>query len=165
MAELTILQSSLFSDFLIPFFLVWAIIFAILQKTKLLGEGKMQLDAIVSAVIGLMFIGTIGPRQLVGNMMLFLAVAMVVIFIVLLLWGFAIGGDFSKPLSSKGMKWFFGILIGASVIIALLYFAGYTSSLSDFLYSQNWSSPLWTNFFFIIIIAVVLAFILKTKKA
>jgi len=165
MAELIILQSSLFSDFLIPFFLVWTVIFAILQKTKLLGEGKMQLDAIVSAVIGFMFIGAIGPRELVGNMMLFLAVAMIMIFVVLLLWGFAVGGDFSKPLSSKGMKWFFGILIGASVVIALLYFTGYTSSLSQFLYSQDWSSPLWTNLFFVIIIGIVLALVLKKKSS
>jgi hypothetical protein len=164
MAELTILQSSLFRDFLVPFFLIWTIVFAILQKTKLLGEGKMQLDAIVSAVIGLIFITAIYPKQLVGNMILFLTVAMVIIFVVLLLWGFAVGGDFSKPLSSNGMKWFFGILIGASVIIALFYFTGYTDNLSQFLYAQNWSSPLWSNFFFIIIIAVILAFVLKTKK-
>lgn len=165
MAELTILQSSLFREFLIPFLLIWAIVFAILQKTKLLGEGKMQLDAIVSAVIGLMFIGAIGPKELVGNMIVFLAVAMIIIFVVLLLWGFAVGGDFSKPLSSKGMKWFFGILIGGSVIVALLYFSGYASFLSELLYNQNWSSSFWTNFFFIVIIALVLAFVLKTKKA
>jgi len=165
MAELTILQSSLFREFLVPFLLIWTIIFAILQKTKLLGENKMQLDAIVSAVIGLMFIGAIFPKQLVGNMILFLTVAMILIFVVLLLWGFAVGGDFSKPLSSKGMKWFFGILIGSSVTIALLYFAGYSAPLSNFLYAQDWSSPLWTNFFFVIIIAIVLALVLKTKKA
>ena len=164
MAELTILQSSLFTEFLVPFLLIWTIIFAILQKTKILGEGKMQLDAIVSAVIGLMFIGSIGPKALVGNMMLFLAVAMIIIFVVLLLWGFVIGGDFSKPLTSKGMKWFFGILIGGSVITAILYFSGYSNNLSNFLYSQNWSSPLWTSLFFIIIIAIVLASVLKTKK-
>ncbi|MFH1365510.1 MAG: hypothetical protein ABIH28_02925 [archaeon] len=164
MAELTILQSSLFREYLIPFLLIWTIIFAILQKTKLLGEGKMQLDAIVSAVIGLMFIGALGPKELVGNMILFLTVAMIIIFVVLILWGFAVGGDFSKPLSSKGMKWFLGILIGGSVIISLLYFSGYTSSLSNFLYDQNWSSSFWTNFFFVVIIAIVLAFVLKTKK-
>jgi hypothetical protein len=123
------------------------------------------LDAIVSAVIGLMFIGAIGPKELVGNMMLFLAVAMVIIFVILLLWGFVAGGDFTKSLTSKGMKWFFGILIGLSVIIAVLYFAGFSSGISEFLYGQNWSSPLWTNLFFIIIVAVVLVFVLKTKKA
>jgi len=165
MAELTILQSSLFTEFLVPFLLIWTIIFAILQKTKLLGDGKMQLDALVSAVIGLMFIGSIGPKALVGNMMLFLAVAMIIIFVVLLLWGFAAGGNFSTPLTHNGMKWFFGILIGGSVITAVLYFSGYSTNLSNFIYSQNWSSPFWSSLFFIVIIAVVLALVLKTKKS
>lgn len=164
MAELTILQSSLFKEFLIPFLLIWTILFAILQKTKLLGDGKMQLDAIVSGTIGLIFIGALYPKQVVGNMMLFLTVAMVVIFVTLLLWGFVAGGNFSEPLSNKGLKWFFGILIGLSVITALLYFTGYSSGISDLLYSQDWSSSFWTNVFFIVIIAVVLSFVLKSKK-
>jgi hypothetical protein len=164
MAELTILQSTLFKEFLVPFFLIWTILFAILQKTKLLGEGKMQLDAIVSGTIGLIFIGALYPKQVVGNMMLFLTVAIVVIFVTLLLWGFAAGGDFSKPLSSSGMKWFFGILIGLSVIVALLYFTGYSSGISELLYAQDWSSSFWTNLFFILIVAIVLAFVLKKKS-
>jgi len=164
MAELTILQNSLFRDFLLPFFLIWVLIFAILQKTKLLGEGRMQLDAMISAVIGLIFVGALYPKQLVGNMVLFLSVAMVILFVVLLLWGFAVGGDFSKPLTSKGMKWFFGILIVVSVVTAVLYFSGYTTDISDFLYDQDWSSSFWTNFFFVALVVAVLAFVLKSKK-
>jgi len=164
MAELTILQNSLLRDFLLPFFLVWVLIFAILQKTKLLGEGRMQVDAIISAVIGLIFVSAVYPKQFVGNMVLFLGVAMVIILVILLLWGFAVGGDFSKPLSSKGMKWFFGILIGISIVTAVLYFSGYTNNISDFLYDQDWSSSFWTNSFFVIIIAAVLALVLKTSK-
>lgn len=162
MAELTFLQNSLFSGYLIPFLLVWAIVFAILQKTKLLGEGKMQLDAIVSAVIGLLIISTLTPKEFIGNMVTFLAVAMVIIFVILLLWGFAVGGDFSKPLSNKGIQWFFGILIGLSVIVAILHFTGSTPFISDFIYNQDWSSSFWTSFFFIIIVAIVIAAVLKT---
>jgi hypothetical protein len=164
MANELIIQSSLFVDFLLPFLFVWTVVFAILQKTKLLGDGKTQIDAIVSAVIGLIFIGFVGPKQLVGNMLMFFSVAMTIIFVLLLLWGFATGGDFSKPFTSKGVNWFFGILIGLSVLSALLYFTGYNAILSNFLYSQNWSSPLWSNVFLIIIVAGVIAFVLKTAK-
>jgi hypothetical protein len=91
---------------------------------------------------------------------------MVILFVVLLLCGFTVGGDFSNPLSSKGMKWFFGILIGVSVIAAVLFFSGYSSNISDFLYGQDWSSGFWANVFFIVIIAVVLALVLfKSKKS
>jgi len=165
MVELTILQNSLFKDFLLPFFLVWVIIFAILQKTKLFGDGKMQLDALVSAVIGLIFMGALYPKQFVGNMVVFLSVAMVILFVILLLWGFAVGGDFSKPLSSKGMKWFFGILIGVSVITAVIYFSGYSADVSGWLYNQNWSNSFWSSVFFVVLVVAVLAFVLKPKKA
>ena len=52
----TILSSQLFVEVILPFLLVFAVVFAILQKTKILGEGKKQIDAIVSLVIGLIVI-------------------------------------------------------------------------------------------------------------
>ncbi len=39
-------------DFLLPFLLIFSIIFAILEKTKILGEDKSNINIIVSTVIG-----------------------------------------------------------------------------------------------------------------
>ena len=41
------------TDVLLPFVLVFTIVFATLQKTKILGEGKKQYNVIVSLVMGL----------------------------------------------------------------------------------------------------------------
>ena len=46
----------IFTDFLLPFALVFTLIFAILQKTKLLGDGKKQVDAIIGLVVGVFYL-------------------------------------------------------------------------------------------------------------
>jgi hypothetical protein len=43
-------------DFLLPFLLVFTISFAVLQKAKILGDGKKQYNVVVSLVLGLLFV-------------------------------------------------------------------------------------------------------------
>ena len=49
----TILQGEVFTRFILPFFLVFFVIFALLEKTKLFGDGKKQINAMISFVVGL----------------------------------------------------------------------------------------------------------------
>ena len=44
------------TDVLLPFLLIFTIIFAVLQKTKILGEGKKNMNVIVSLVIALLVV-------------------------------------------------------------------------------------------------------------
>ena len=90
MVQETIFQHWIVTKFLLPFVLVWGLMYAILEKTKILGEGK-QLNGIVSAVVGLIFVGAIYPKLVVENMILFLVVALVILFVILMIWGF-VGG-------------------------------------------------------------------------
>jgi len=87
--------------------------FAILQKTKILGEGKAQIDALVSLALALILIVFPGPRDLIVSIVPWLAVALVVILVFLLLYGF-VAGD--KAQGEKWMKIVFGILIGVFVL-------------------------------------------------
>jgi len=48
--------SPLFLNYILPFVLVWTLIFAILEKTNLLGEGRRQINAIIGLVVGLILI-------------------------------------------------------------------------------------------------------------
>ncbi len=168
MVEETIFQNWIFTRFALPFLLVFFIVFAILEKTKLLGEDKKQLNALISFVVGLIFVGAVYPTEVVGNLILFLTVALVVVFIVLLLWGFIFGG-FKKEegfTPEKWMKWVLAIVIGVAVIIAVLWATGIgVDEINDFfnnLFSgQDWSSGFWTNVAFIVVVAVALALILK----
>ena len=51
-----ILESWGLSDVLLPFLLIFVVIFAILQKTKILGEGKKRFNAIFSLAVALLVV-------------------------------------------------------------------------------------------------------------
>ena len=146
--------------------LIFFIVFAILEKTKILGDGKHQLNTLVGAVIGLVFVSAVFPKQVTGNLILFLTVAIVVIFVGLLIWGFANGGDASIP---GGVKKLAGIAVIIAVIIAVLWAAGlkieFFNNLFDFLFNSGWSATLWTNASFIVVIAIAAALIWTGAKA
>ena len=44
------------TDVLLPFLLIFVIFFAVLQKTKILGEGKKNLNVVVALVVGLLVV-------------------------------------------------------------------------------------------------------------
>ncbi|MBI2652090.1 hypothetical protein HYX00_01375, partial [Candidatus Woesearchaeota archaeon] len=44
------------ADVLLPFLLIFVIVFAILQKTKILGDSKKNLNVVVAIVVGLLVV-------------------------------------------------------------------------------------------------------------
>jgi hypothetical protein len=42
--------SPFFMDYVLPFVLVFTLVFALLQKTKILGDGKKQIDSLVALI-------------------------------------------------------------------------------------------------------------------
>jgi len=163
MAGETIFQHWIVTQFILPFLLMWVIVFAVLQKTKLLGDGKKQLDAIVAFVIGLIFVGAIFPKLVVGNLILFLTVSIIVVFVGLLLWGFISGSNMKEGTftGSKGLKITAGIVVLIAVIIAVLWATGVESNILEFLFGSNWSGEFWTNFAFVAVVVIALALVLK----
>jgi hypothetical protein len=163
MASETFLQLPIISDFILPFLLVFTVLFAILEKTKLFGDGKKQLDAIVSAVAGLIFVGAVYPKLVVANLILYLAVAVVAIFVILLIWGFVFG-DVKEGKASGRFKLMLGIIAVISFFGAVLWATGWYQPIFDFFASHSaLNQTIWTNALFIIIIAVVLVLILKAE--
>ncbi len=162
MAQETILQHWVFTQFILPFLLIWTIVFALLQKTKILGEGKQQLDAIVAFVIGLIFVSAVFPKVVVGNLILFLTVSIIVMFVGLLLWGFISGGELKAGiLTNNAVKWIIGIGIFLILVGAVFWATGIWDEVLNMLFKQSWSSSFWTNFSFIVVIAAALAIVLK----
>ena len=166
MVEETIFQHWIFTRFALPFLLVFFIVFAVLEKTKLLGDDKKQLNALLAFVVGLVFVGAVYPTEVVGNLILFLTVALVVVFVVLLLWGFVFG-SFKKDegfVPEKWMKWILGIIIGIAVVVAVLWATGAEQKAVDLLFDQDWSGTFWGNAAFIVAVAVALALVLRKSK-
>ena len=157
-----ILQNPVFTKFLFPFVLIFFIVFAILKKTKVLGEGT-QVNAVISFVIGLIFVGAIFPKEVVENLILFMSIAIVSIFVVLLIWGFATGTEGPK-FNHKFLQVGLGILAVFGVVMVILWVAGYDDNFWNFIsgfFTESWSETFWTNVIFILVIAAALAVVLK----
>ena len=83
--------SPIFIEYILPFVLIFTLVFAILEKTKVLGDGKKQINAIVAAISGLILLGFETFRDVITGIVPYAVVAMIVIFVFLLLYGF-LGG-------------------------------------------------------------------------
>ena len=144
-----IFDNPFFTEMLLPFLLVFVLVFAILQKSKILGEGKAQIDAMVALVIGLILIGVPQPREIIVGIMPWLAVGIAVILVFLILYGFVAGDLSSAP---KWMKITFGILAGLFTIGVVLYVTGLWGYIGDWL-SKGDSSNVWMN---VLMVALVI---------
>lgn len=167
MAGLAFLQSPVLTKFIYPFLLIFFLVFAILEKTKIFGDEKKQLNALISFVIGFIFVSAIFPKEMVGNLILFLTIAIVVVFVVLILWGFVMGEENLKIAGApRGLKIAIGIVVVLAVIVAVLWASGIdTLGLFNKIFRAPWSESFWTNFFFVIMVAVALVVALRTGKS
>jgi len=155
-----IFDNPFFTEMLLPFLLVFVIIFAILQKSKILGEGKAQIDAIVALVIGLLLIGVPGPRDIVVGLMPWMAVGIAVILVFLILYGF-VAGDLST--APTWMKITFGILAGLFTIGIVVYVSG-TSSLIKETFTWLNSTVVMNIVMIILVVGAVIVAVTSSKK-
>ena len=164
MAQEIFLQNYLFTKFILPFLLVFFIIFAILEKTKIFGDEKKQVNALVAFIIGLIFVSAIFPKEVVSNLILFLTVAIIVVFVTLLIWGFVTGGEAKI---GDGTKKIAAVATIIAVIIAVLWAFGVkinaVNNVFDLLFDQPWSNTFWTNALFLIVMAIAIAYIMRTS--
>lgn len=142
-----ILDNAFFTGILLPFLLVFVVVFAILQKSKILGEGKAQMDSLVALVIGFLLIGVKQPRDIIVGLMPWMAVGVAVILVFLILYGF-VAGDLSK--APPWMKATFGILAGLFTIGVVIYVTGLGGVMKGWF--SGGSGDLWPNVIIVILI-------------
>lgn len=165
MAIEDILQSDFAVRFVYPFFLIFFIVFAILEKTKVLGDDKKQINSLVSLIISFIFVAAVSPKMIVGNLVLFLSVAMIMMFVILLLWGFVSGSEMKSGIfgNNKWLAWVVGIIIVLGVLIVVLTSAGINlGGIFERLFQSSWSEDFWSNIVFIALIVVAIAVALKS---
>jgi len=168
MVQETILQHWIFTEFVLPFLLIFAIVFGVLEKAKFFGGGSKQLHATIAFVIGMIFVSVLAPKLVVANLILFLTVALVTMFVGLLLWGFVAGENGLKfENAPKGLKWFIGIVVAIAAVAGLLWAGSvnwdFLGNWFDFLFVSPWSGEFWTNFFFVAVVIVAVALVLKSS--
>lgn len=151
MAELLFL-TPLFVDYILPFILVFTLIFAILQKTQLFGEGKKQIDALIGLVIGLILIAFPPARDIIVLLMPFVAVFAVILLVFMLLYGFIVGG--TGTVLGKWWQIGFAALLAITLGSYLLIVTDYWTPLLHFLFGGG--GQIFTTLIMIIFIVGVI---------
>ena len=157
----TILSHPFFTDLILPFLLVFTLIFAILEKSKMLGEEKKQINAIVSLVIWLIFIAFPFAREIVIKLIPFLAVSLVILFVFMLIIGFILAkkeGDMLNP----GLKIALGIIFGLAVLVAVLWITGGWDIIYSFVMERDLGQTLLINLFILAIIGGAIAVVMSS---
>lgn len=157
----TIFSNALFTDIILPFLLVFTLIFAILDKSKMLGEGKRQINAIISLVIGLIFIAFPFARDIVVRLIPFLAVSVVILFVFMLIMGFILAKKEGDMLN-KGLKIALGIIFGLAVLVAVLWFTGGWDLIYSFVMERDLGQTILINLFILAIVGGAIAVVLSS---
>jgi hypothetical protein len=161
----TILSHPIFVETILPFLLVFTIVFAVLEKSKILGDGKRQVDAIVALVVGLVVISFAQAVGIILQMTIFLAVALVVILVLMILLGaFAAEGKFTD-MFPKALRYIAIVVVVVAVVIAAVYITGFWERLYDWVYIGSESNIFINILFFVIIAGAIVAVIVGTGAA
>lgn len=98
-------------DVFLPFLLVFAIVFAILEKTQILGTEKTNINAIVAVVVGLLLIVQKGIVETINLFLPRVSLIMVVVLMGLLLITM-LGGNTFQGLS--------GATLGIAIVLVII---------------------------------------------
>lgn len=161
MAE-TIFSNPIFMEIVLPFLLVFTLVFAVLDKTKLLGEGKRQINAIISFVIGVVLIGFPFARDIIVKLIPFLAVSLVILFVFMLLYGFIAGKK--EDILSFGLKIALGIIFGLAVLVAVLWVTGVWDDIIEVVLFGEYSGKILLNVLMLAIIGGAIAIVVSGGK-
>ncbi|MFA6023027.1 MAG: hypothetical protein WC781_02990 [Candidatus Pacearchaeota archaeon] len=165
MALETILTSSFAVQVVYPFLLIFTIVFAILQKSKILGEGKQQIDALAALSIALIFVAFSWATGIVTKLMPFLAVSVVVILVFLILFGFVSSTNEKGLELPKWLQYGFLVIIIIAVIIAVIVATGQWDFVYNSLFVSGEPTGWGSNIIIIaILIAAITTVVISGKK-
>ena len=164
-----VLESWGLTDALLPFLLIFVIIFAVLQKTKVLGEGKKNFNVVVSLVISLLVVIPHITRsyppggdivEILNTALPNVSIIFVAIIMLLVLIGI-LGGE---------AKWMGGSLSGLIAIIAFIVIIWiFGRAAGWFSYVPRWLSwindpDVWALLVILLVFGIVIWFITRDSE-
>ena len=147
---------------LLPFLLIFVVVFAILEKAKILGDGKHQINAIVALVIGLTVILFPGPRAIIVTILPWLAVGVAVLLVFFILYGF-VAGDLSEAKMPKGLRITLGILVGLFVIGIVSTVVGFNQVVLGWF--QTLGGDVFLNIFMVLLVIGGIIWAIASSKS
>ncbi|MBS3065779.1 hypothetical protein J4229_01910 [Candidatus Pacearchaeota archaeon] len=152
---------SLIQDFLpiLSFLLIFAVVFALLAKYKLLGEESKFLNLFVSFLIAAIFVSLTSARDYVLAITPWFVVFVLISLFIFVLVGFA--GEVPK-----GFKTGIGVVLVIALLLAFLISAYFTFSSESFFVSlANWvSKPRIYGAFLLVALGALVSWILAKAK-
>jgi len=152
----TFIANPFFYSILVPFLLVFVLIYAILEKTNVLGEGKKMVNLIVSFSIAFIFIGVPAIVNVTLKVIPIVSFIIILVLCLLLLFGFA-GVDTQK---NKTLQLILGIILGLALVVTILWATGVFGLITG----KLGASTLSYVAFFIIFIIVIVVVLMGGKK-
>lgn len=155
-----------FFDVVLPFLLVFAIMYAILEKTKILGDEAKQLNAVVAFVVGLLVAGTNRVTSIINEALPNLVVLVVGILGFLILVGmfykegkFDFAKDYAKTTAAFAAILFIGILAIFFNSIKTESGKSWLETILQYLFN-NASGTVVTSLIFLVIVIGAIGFIM-----
>ncbi|QQG39144.1 MAG: hypothetical protein HYS32_01660 [Candidatus Woesearchaeota archaeon] len=112
-------------DIILPFFLVFTLVFAILEKTRVLGEEdgkpKKNLNAMVGFVVGLLVVATASVVQIFNKALPNVIILLVVsVFFLILIGTFMASGELNFKATHGNWYWLFFVLLLLGILLIFL---------------------------------------------
>ena len=144
-----------FTNILLPFLLIFVVIYAILEKTKVLGDEKKYANLFVAVIVGFIFIGV---QSLVGFTLRF--IPLIATMVIILLGYFLVFGFIGVKQEARGMQITLGILFGIAILASIAWSFG----LFEKIQLGNISSDVMAMIVFFVIFGGAVALVLATGK-
>ena len=154
---LGIFTQPLFTHFILPFLLIFTVVFAILEKSQILGKDKRQINAIVAFVFGLLSIGIPALMGVISKIIPIISVIIVIFLAWMLVFGF-IGGT-KEGILPPGLQTTFGIIL----TIAMLATVAWATGALDFIKVQPWAGTALTTGIVVVFIIAVVAIVITSQ--
>lgn len=145
--------STALGQVVLVFILIFTIVFAVLQKSKLFGADKKQIDALIGLAVGLIVTSYGYANDLISNILPVMAIGLVVILAFLMLWAFVWPNEEFKV--AGWVKWVVAAIAAIVVIVTMLIL---TDTWNSVISLFSGSSSTWlTNIIFVVLIIAAVA--------
>ena len=158
-SQLGLLGSVFFTNIILPFLLIFTVVFAILDKTRILGE-KRDVNAIIALVFGLVVVGVPSAIGVVMNIIPVIAVIIVILLAWLMTYGF-ISYEKDKPLVSDAWKKTFQIVLGITFLGTIAWATGVYKIIID----KPWAADVGQTLLLVGSIIAVVAIVISGKQS
>ncbi len=132
-------------DVILPFLLIFTVVFAILQKTELLGKDKANLDATVAFVIGLLVVAATKVVVIINE-----ALPQIMVLVIVSLSFLLMLGIFAKPdgtfFNDLGGNFKIGLMVVMTLAVVLIFLGTIKTDDGSWLeYGWNYMIDYWSG--------------------